>query len=1475
MSIKNVCLCTVFVAVLLSSASYGDINLLANPGFEAGNTSSWSNYYDYGSIDVVTSPVHSGSYAGRCYNRDYSWQGITQDLLGKMAIEQTYTISAWARTNSSTNSYLYMYIVKTDSSGTVYNYVGGASVSDNGWVELSGSYSLANVNGVITELYILFEGPDSGIDFFIDDANVYGPEGEMNLADFTWLRAAYFDIQYPSSWISWQSGSLRNAFQSAGYEILDANQLKTWMDARITGGEPSVVVFCQDIAPDTVVESMSSSCTLRQYLDAGGKIVWCGDIPMWMQGHSDGSITDWDHDGAYYILGFYAADGIWDSEDQVTFTSDGLNWGLTQAWASLRSTLTSGLTVLAQDDSGYAAAWVKHYVVGDSYRGFVRLYDHWDMPEFSDIRRAAEYFPFKATNPNPADGAVIVTLDPNITLGWTPGEDALSHDVYFGTDFNDVKNANTTDPNVYMGNYSVNSYDPCTLDFYKTYYWRIDEVINPGAAWKGDVWSLMIASSPNLPADGTINANIVYQTLEGFGASGAWYENYLANHPEKEDLYDILFDQLGLDIYRERNSYGYSNGRISDTAEIVAEAKQRNPNLKIMISSWSPPAYLKSNDNVREGTLKKDPNGNFMYDEFAQWWKDSLDYYADRGVVADYINIQNEPSFQTDEWETCEFSPDESNDFAGYNYAFEAVYSHLYSQFGSDMPKMLAPETAAITEAPGYIDYLFDLNEVYGYAHHLYDSSPDNPDGLIYYMEQLNNNYGDKPLFQTEFFKHIDPPQTYNHTDAMNLAILMHNCLTVEEISAYLYWELFWVSPKGLVTVDGSSYNINPVYYAFKHYAAFTDPGWQRVDASTNSPYLRISAFICPYNQRLSAVIINTYPYGDINLDLSFTGFTIADGDVYRTTQTQNCVLAGSYDGTGPVTLRAQSITTLELFDTDYFSPADPPTGLAATPVSEMVLLDWNDNNEVDFGGYNVYRSQTSGSGYSKINSTLLSDSNYIDGTVLPDMNYFYVVTAVDIFSHESGYSNEESVTTFDTTPPAAPTGLATSDGNETILLYWNNNTEEDVNGYNIYRSTTSGSGYIQLNGTILSNPEYTDNDVSNGTIYYYVVTAVDNFLNESEYSEQAAGMPRLPIIYTFAGVTEPNTSINAYACDVDVFPFYDNAANRNSMVEATDQQYVNISADNTAEWTIPTPSVGDELFVWIEMKINVPPDDISRIDLTFNGNTGSSGSITHAIYVMIAGADWTANSSWVQVGSDESIPGGTDTTMTRSITSDISTYIDGTGKIVWGVYETTSNQVMHINYLEVAIYALTNYPPAAPNNLVATAGNRAVSLDWDDNNEPDLAGYNVRRSTSQGGGYSQINVSLVADSNYVDNDVNNLTDYYYVVTAVDVDDSESGYSNEASATPDYQTCQDVHDANEGLLSDLSGDCYVDLWDLETIAAYWLYTNCSDFNDCGGADFKPPDGDVDFEDFGDFALNWMLCNNPGDTACIKNWWPTE
>ncbi|MGH2627655.1 MAG: hypothetical protein ACRDHY_13505, partial [Anaerolineales bacterium] len=97
-------------------------------------------------------------------------------------------------------------------------------------------------------------------------------------------------------------------------------------------------------------------------------------------------------------------------------------------------------------------------------------------------------------------------------------------------------------------------------------------------------------------------------------------------------------------------------------------------------------------------------------------------------------------------------------------------------------------------------------------------------------------------------------------------------------------------------------------------------------------------------------------------------------------------------------------------------------------------------------------------------------------------------------------------------------------------------------------------------------------------------------------------------------------------------------------------------------------------------------------------------------------------------------------------------------------------------------IYPGQAAPPAAPAGLVATAGDGQVSLDWQDNAEPDLEGYNVYRSTTDGGPYDKV-AGPVAASAHVDSGLQNGASYYYVVRALGPG-GESGSSNQASAVP-------------------------------------------------------------------------------------------
>ncbi len=102
--------------------------------------------------------------------------------------------------------------------------------------------------------------------------------------------------------------------------------------------------------------------------------------------------------------------------------------------------------------------------------------------------------PYKARGPKP--GSSVSDAPPYTVLSWTPGEGAETHDVYFGTDANSVRDANTLNPlGVYMGSqaHDANTFTPAGLELGHAYYWRIDEV-NSTNVFKGDRWQFVVAS---------------------------------------------------------------------------------------------------------------------------------------------------------------------------------------------------------------------------------------------------------------------------------------------------------------------------------------------------------------------------------------------------------------------------------------------------------------------------------------------------------------------------------------------------------------------------------------------------------------------------------------------------------------------------------------------------------------------------------------------------------------------------------------------------------------------------------------------------------------------------------------------------------------------------------------------------------------------------------------------------------------------
>ena len=98
-----------------------------------------------------------------------------------------------------------------------------------------------------------------------------------------------------------------------------------------------------------------------------------------------------------------------------------------------------------------------------------------------------------------------------------------------------------------------------------------------------------------------------------------------------------------------------------------------------------------------------------------------------------------------------------------------------------------------------------------------------------------------------------------------------------------------------------------------------------------------------------------------------------------------------------------------------------------------------------------------------------------------------------------------------DTTPPAAPAGLFAASGEGFVDLTWNANSENDLQGYYVYRATSSGGPYTRITGSILTATSYADTGVVGGTTYFYVVRALDTSFNESTSSNEVMATPTAP----------------------------------------------------------------------------------------------------------------------------------------------------------------------------------------------------------------------------------------------------------------------------------------------------------------------------------------------------------------------------
>jgi fibronectin type 3 domain-containing protein len=175
------------------------------------------------------------------------------------------------------------------------------------------------------------------------------------------------------------------------------------------------------------------------------------------------------------------------------------------------------------------------------------------------------------------------------------------------------------------------------------------------------------------------------------------------------------------------------------------------------------------------------------------------------------------------------------------------------------------------------------------------------------------------------------------------------------------------------------------------------------------------------------------------------------------------------------------------------------PTGLTATAASAQVSLTWSASATAT--SYNVKRSTTTGGPYTTISSPTaanLTDTGLTNGTA-----YFYVVSAVNSTGESANSAQASATPAAPTQAPAAPAGLIATGGNAQVALTWT--ASSGATSYHVKRATTTGRPYTQVAAPTAAN--FTDTGLTNGTTYFYVVSAL-NSIGESANSAQASATP-------------------------------------------------------------------------------------------------------------------------------------------------------------------------------------------------------------------------------------------------------------------------------------------------------------------------------------------------------------------------------
>ena len=500
----------------------------------------------------------------------------------------------------------------------------------------------------------------------------------------------------------------------------------------------------------------------------------------------------------------------------------------------------------------------------------------------------------------------------------------------------------------------------------------------------------------------------------------------------------------------------------------------------------------------------------------------------------------------------------------------------------------------------------------------------------------------------------------------------------------------------------------------------------------------------------------------------------------------------------------------------DEVSPGVPRnvSASAAAGYPDRITVRWSapttdsDGGELTgLSGFTVYRSEgLSGSLVSV--ATLGSDSReYVDEGLRSLTEYGYAVSAFDGAGNESGQS---AVSRARTEGIAVPSGVRAEDGIGRIGLSWESVGDEELIGYNVYRSERPDLEFERLDSGLGSfttaRTSFVDSNLTAGVRYYYKVSSVSSVF-ESELSSYVSGESQRD-----ASAPEPPGGLVATALEEGAGI---RLSWRASQYDADGGELTGLSgyvifrtssgsservAVDTVSWETTEYVDGDlaaaVVYTYALMAVDGSGNGSelsSPVSATTRGLAPPSGlsaaSGIGRITVRWSGSDeaeligYNVYRSERSDGGFERLSGSEGTPFTTGRTSYVDTAVQPGGPYYYKVQSVGRTYRSELSVFVDGEALADEVPPESPRNLSAVADESEfgrVSVTWnaplldDDGGElTGLSGYQVFRS--QGTTDSFVQVAVVSEPGYEDTGLEESTTYYYTVAAVDGSGNESG----------------------------------------------------------------------------------------------------